>query len=158
VKPGDPRPPTSANDLTVNRREEVVMSQQHIDTVKQVYEAFGRGDVDTIVGLVADDVDWASEAGSPVAPWHGVHKGKGEVPKFFQALAATVEVTDFEPLTFAANDDDVLTVVRFAMRVPATGKQGAMELHHWFRFANGKIVRYRGTEDTALTAELLSSS
>ncbi len=44
-----------------------------------------------------------------------------------------------------------MTVVRFGVRVPATGKQGAMDLHHWFRFNGaGKVVQYRGTEDTAL--------
>jgi hypothetical protein len=30
-----------------------------------------------------------------------------------------------------------------------------MDLHHWFRLRDGKIAFYRGTEDTALTAELL---
>jgi len=60
-------------------------------------------------------------------------------------------------LVFVGNGTDVLTVVRFGMRIPATGKQGAMELHHWFHFEpNGKISRYRGTEDTALAAELLT--
>jgi uncharacterized protein len=133
------------------------VANDNIKTVQLVYEAFGRGDVDAILAVVTDDVDWASEADSTIAPWHGVHKCKGEVPKFFAAIAANLEVTDFTPLTFAANDSDVLTVVRFGMRVPATGKQGAMDLHHWFRFRNGKIERYRGTEDTALTADLLSA-
>jgi ketosteroid isomerase-like protein len=31
-----------------------------------------------------------------------------------------------------------------------------MTLHHWWRFRDGKVVLYRGTEDTALTAELLT--
>jgi ketosteroid isomerase-like protein len=132
------------------------MSESNISTVKTVYEAFGKGDVPTILDLVADDVDWASEAGSAVAPWHGVHKGRGEVPKFFEAIGAALDVTEFTPLTFAANDTDVLTVVRFGMTVRATGRSGVMDLHHWFRFADGRIVRYRGTEDTALTAELLT--
>ena len=49
-----------------------------------------------------------------------------------------------------------MSVVRFGMRVPATGKQGVMDIHHWFRFDDaGKVSQYRGTEDTALTAELL---
>jgi ketosteroid isomerase-like protein len=132
------------------------VSSANITTVQHVYEAFGQGDIDAILAVVSDDVDWASEAEPAVAPWHGVHKGKGEVPKFFEALAKHVEVTRFEPLTFAANDDDVLAVVRFAMAVPATGKRGEMDLHHWFHFRDGKIARYRGTEDTALTQALLT--
>jgi hypothetical protein len=31
-----------------------------------------------------------------------------------------------------------------------------MDLHHWWRFRGDQISWYRGTEDTALTAELLT--
>ena len=48
-----------------------------------------------------------------------------------------------------------MVVSRFALKVPATGRSGAMDLHHWFRLRDGKVWFYRGTEDTALTAELL---
>jgi ketosteroid isomerase-like protein len=105
---------------------------------------------------VTDDVDWASEADSTVAPWHGVHNGKAEVPRFFEELGANVEVTEFTPLAFTSNDTDVMSAVRFGMKVPATGKSGTMEIRHWFTFRSDKIARYRGTEDTAMTAELLS--
>jgi uncharacterized protein len=131
------------------------MSDPKIDTVKGIYEAFGRGDVESILAVVDPEVDWASEPECTVAPWHGIHKGIGEVPKFFEALGATIEVTEFTPLSFTSNDTDVMTVVRFGMRVPATGKSGAMDIHHWFRFRDGKVVQYRGTEDTYLTAQLL---
>jgi len=132
------------------------MTNNNISTIQSVYDAFGRGDVAAILDKLADDVDWASEASRPVAPWHGPHKGKAEVPHFFQSLADTVDVTDFTILSIAANDTDVMVVIRFAMFVRATGKQGQMELHHWWQFQDGKIVRYRGTEDTALTGELLT--
>ena len=133
------------------------MSDQNIKTVQGIYEAFGRGDVEHILEQVTDDVDWASEARGEVAPWHGIHKGRSEVTQFFQELAAHAEVTEFTPLSFASNEDgDVMTVVRFAMKIPATGKSGEMDLHHWFQFRDGKVAYYRGTEDTALTAELLS--
>jgi ketosteroid isomerase-like protein len=132
------------------------MTDQHIKTIKGVYEAFGRGDVEHILEQVTDDVDWASEADSTVAPWHGVHNGKAEVPRFFEELGANVEVTEFTPLAFTSNDTDVMSAVRFGMKVPATGKSGTMEIRHWFTFRSDKIARYRGTEDTAMTAELLS--
>jgi ketosteroid isomerase-like protein len=139
------------------RAEEESVADPKVETIQKVYEAFGRGDVATIVDQVTDDVDWASEAGSKDAPWHGVHKGKGEVPKFFEAIATSIDVTEFTPLSFAANDTDVMVVIRFAMTAKATGKSGAMDLHHWWQFRDGKIARYRGTEDTALVAELLRS-
>jgi ketosteroid isomerase-like protein len=129
---------------------------QKIETVQTVYEAFGRGDVATILSLVTDDVDWASEPESHIAPWHGVHAGKSELPSFFEQLGTSVQVTEFTPLAFASSDTDVMAVIHFGMTVPATGKSGSMDLHHWWRFRDDKICWYRGTEDTAITAQLLA--
>jgi uncharacterized protein len=128
----------------------------NIKTIQGVYEAFGRGDVEAILDVLTDDVDWASEPESSIAPWHGIHRGKHKVPAFFTTLAETIVVTRFEPLAFASNDTDVMSVVRFGLRVPVTSKSGEMDIHHWFRFRDGKICLYRGTEDTALTASLLA--
>ena len=129
--------------------------EENIKTIQRVYEAFGRGDVATILDAVTDDVDWASEGVSAVPPWYGVRHGKEEVAAFFQAVAETVEVQEFTPLTFAANDTDVLTVVKYASTARATGRSSSMNLHHWFTFRDGKIAHYRGSEDTAQTVAVL---
>ena len=136
---------------------EIIMSgKQNIQTVKNAYEAFGRGDVAAILDLVTDDVDWASEASTKDAPWCGVRKGKERVGSFFEDLGKTMEVEEFTPLAFAATDDgDVLTVVRYAARSRETGKSVTMNIHHYWRFTNGKISRYRGSEDTIATASTL---
>jgi len=126
-----------------------------IKTITQVYEAFGRGDVAAILDAVTDDVDWAAEATSAVAPWYGVRHGKDAVAGFFASFGSTMEVEEFTPLSLAANDTDVLTVVRFRARSRSTGKIAAMDLHHYFTFREGKIAYYRGTEDTAQTEAVL---
>ena len=66
-----------------------------------------------------------------------------------------MEVDEFTPVSIAANDTDVLTVVRFRARSRATGKASAMDLHHFFTFRDGKIAYYRDTEDTAQTEAVL---
>ena len=132
--------------------------EQNIATVKTIYEAFGRGDVEAILELCTDDVDWGADAAIEVAPWHGVKHGKPEVPSFFAGIAQTGPVTEFTPLSFAANaDGDVMVFLRYAFTVTATGKDVATNLHHYFRFRDGKIAYYRGSEDTALIASALSA-
>jgi ketosteroid isomerase-like protein len=126
-----------------------------IKTIAEVYEAFGRGDVAAILDAVTEDVDWAAEATSSAAPWYGVRHGKDEVAQFFAAFGSTMEVEEFTPVSFAANDTDVHTVVRFRARSRSTGKSAAMHLHHFFTFRDGKIAYYRGTEDTAQTEAVL---
>ncbi len=128
----------------------------NIETIKAVYEAFVRGDVGFITDRVTADVDWATESTSDGVPWYGVHAGKQGVGEFFEQFGKAMEVEEFTPLAFAATDDgDVLSVVRFVARSRATGKVAKMDLHHWFRFTDGKISSYRGTEDTAVTTAAL---
>lgn len=133
------------------------MSDPKIETISSLYEAFGRGDIEFIVGLLTDDVDWASCPDSDVAPWHGVHRGPAEVPGFFKALGDALQITEFTPLSFGSNDTDVMVVTRWGATAPATGKSATMDIHHWWRFRDGKIYFYRGTEDTARTKDLLTA-
>ena len=130
-------------------------TDSNIKTIVGVYEAFGRGDLAAILDVVADDVDWATETVSTGAPWYGVRHGKDGVTAFFAAFGAAMEVEEFTPVSIAANDNDVLTVIRFRARSRQTGRTGSMHLHHRFTFRDGKIVYYRGTEDTAQTEEVL---
>ena len=132
------------------------MSNANVESVQRIYEAFGAGDVETILGLLADDVDFSTESDARIAPWHGV-RTKAEVPAFFQAIGETIDVTDFTVLSVTANDTDVMAVIRFGFTVRSNGKSGTMNLHHWWTFRDGKVVLYRGSEDTALVAERLGS-
>ncbi len=127
----------------------------NIKTITRIYEAFGRGDVAAILDDVTDDVDWAAEAASAAAPWYGARHGKDAVTEFFAAFGSAMEVDEFTPVSFAANDTDVLTVVRFRARSRSTGKAAEMNLHHFFKFRDGKVAYYRGTEDTAQTEAVL---
>jgi hypothetical protein len=73
-----------------------------------------------------------------------------------KAALGTVQVTRFEPASFAENESEVLCVIRFRMRVPSTGKSGdgdssPLGLPRW----EGRVF-YRGTEDAELTAALFA--
>ena len=127
----------------------------NIKTITEVYEAFGRGDVAAILDTLTDDVDWAAEAASHAAPWYGVRHGKDAVAAFFTEFGSTMEVVEFTPVSLAGNDTDVLTVVRFRATSRSTGRTAEMDLHHYFKFRDGKIAYYRGTEDTAQTEDVL---
>ena len=132
------------------------MSDAKIESVQRLYEAYGRGDVEAVLAEVADDVDWAAEAASTSVPWYGSYRGKAEVPRFFKEIGSNVEVTEFTPLSFTSNETDVIVAVHWAYTVNATGKRAAMNMQHWWRFADGKIVFFRGSEDTEQSAAAFS--
>jgi ketosteroid isomerase-like protein len=131
-------------------------SDPKVEAVRRLYAAVGRGDLDAILAELADDVDWAPEAASTSVPWYGSYRGRSEVPRFFEKLGSSIEITEFTPLTYTSNDTDVMVPVRFAYTVNATGRRTAMTMQHWWRFAAGKIVYFRGVEDTEQSAAAFS--
>jgi len=144
------------NERGVTRKQVPLMSDPKVDAVQRIYEAVGRGDVEAILYEVADEVDWAAEAASTSAPWYGSHHGKDGVARFFQEIGSSIQITDFTPLTFACNDTDVIVTIRWAYTVNASGKTAAMNMQHWWRFDDGKVVYFRGSEDTEQTAAAFS--
>ena len=132
-------------------------AQQDVETVKGLYEAFGRGDVEAILECVTDDVDWSTDAALKSAPWYGARRGKEEVRGFFEAIGETGPVTEFVPVSFVSNDDgDVMVFLRYAFTVSATGKSVAMNLHHYWKLRDGKVCYVRASEDTEQVAAALA--
>ena len=124
-------------------------SDPKIASVQRLYAAYGQGDVDAVLAELADDVDWAAEAAGTGVPWWGPYRGRGEVPRFFKEIGTNVDVTEFDLVSFTSNDTDVVATVHWTFTVNATGKTASMYMQHWWRFANGKIVFFRGSEDSA---------
>jgi uncharacterized protein len=131
--------------------------QKNIETVQEIYAAVDRGDVDAILARVTDDVDWAADASGNAAPWYGPRHGHAGVAKFFADLAGSVEITEFVPHSYAAGADDVHLLVDFTFRSIATGREASMTMHHHWRLREGKVERFRGSEDSAATARVFAA-
>lgn len=129
-----------------------------IAAVQRLYAAYGAQDVDAVLAEVADDVDWAAEAAGTAVPWWGPHRGPAEVARFFKEIGTNVEVTAFDVVGYTSNDTDVVSTVRWSFTVHATGKSATMYMQHWWRFADGKIAFFRGSEDSAQSAAAFSPS
>ena len=132
------------------------MFDSKIEAVQRLYAAYGRGDVDAMFADLADDVDWAAEAASTSVPWYGSYRSKSDVPRFVKEIASSVEVTEFTLVSIASNETDVMAIIHWTYTVKATGKNAAMYMQHWWRFADGKIVFFRGSEDTEQSAAAFS--
>jgi len=129
----------------------------HVESVQRLYAAYGRGDIDAVLAELADEVDWAAEAASTTLPWYGPHRGKNEVPRFFAAIASSIDVTEFEIVALTSNEIDVVAIVHWTYTVKRTGKTASMLMQHWWRFDGGKIAFFRGSEDSEQSAAAFSS-
>jgi uncharacterized protein len=120
----------------------------NLRNVQQMYAAFARGDIATLLDAVADDVDW-QWLGPTGLPYAGLRRGRTEVAQFFSAIDQAIEVQQFEPREFIAQNDRVVVLGHERSRVRSTGRTFEQEWAHVYSLRDGKVVRFRGYEDTA---------
>ena len=70
-----------------------------------------------------------------------------------QPAAASIEISEFAPHSYAAAEDDVHLLVDWTFRPLANGPQTSMTMHHYWQLRDGKVAKFRGSEDSVLTAE-----
>ena len=120
----------------------------NVETVQAIYQAFGRGDVGTILDKLDDGVEWETTVPVSDVPWLRARRGKANVAGFFESLAP-LEITRFEPHTMFDGGDKVFVLITF--EATAQGKHYAFPNngHLWQFNAAGKVVKYDHVTDTA---------
>ena len=125
------------------------MDTQNVELVKNIYAAFGRGDVDFIASHTANNARWDFNVGKSSVPWHQPVTGPKEVPKFLAAFSGSVDIEAFEPRRFIASGEDVIVHLGLAYIVKATGKKVREEQLQWWTVRDGMVQGLKHFEDTA---------
>jgi ketosteroid isomerase-like protein len=72
------------------------MSDRNVQTVKHAYAAFQRGDMNAILSLLTDDVEWDGVKGTDgVLPQAGKRRGKPAVTEFCGQVAISTSFREF---------------------------------------------------------------
>ena len=120
--------------------------QENVQIVKKAYAAFGRGDIQGLLALFAENIEWISPGeGLPLA---GTYRGLARVAGFFQKVSEMVEISFFEPREFVAEGDRVLVVGFSRGRVKATNRTFENNWVMAFTVRNGKVTNAREYIDT----------
>ena len=122
--------------------------QDNVKTVQQAYEAFKKGDIQTILGTLTDDIEWATPKVVGM-PFGGTTKGKEAVLDFFRKMSESEDILQFEPKEFIAQGDRVAVTGDLRCKVKATGREAASPWVHVFNFKGGKVARFFEIYDTA---------
>lgn len=129
-----------------------MLEQENIQLIKDHFAAFGRGDLQTAINMIEDEVDWQSpvtQNQSEEISWAKPCHNKKEVIEFFQELNKEVQPEKFEIKGFVAQRDKVVVEGRNQGMSRLTGKKYG---HDWimiFTIHDGKIVRHRHYYDTS---------
>ena len=138
--------------LEGQEEEPLTTEQENVQLIKELFAAFARGDVQSALALVAEDVDWQSpvtRTQSKEISWALPRHSREQVARFFQELAERVAPEPFEVSAVIAEGDRVVVEGHNRARVRSTGRSYE---HDWvmvFTVRDGKIVRHRHYYDSA---------
>lgn len=130
------------------------MSNGNVALVKSLYEAFGRGDIGTIVGAVTPNASWEIVGRRSDFPTFGMFRGPAGVQEFFTAVGENLDFSEFSPKEFHSADDKVFVLGHYAMKSKKTGRPIKSDWIHVFSISGGKVMGFREFTDTAQAAEL----
>jgi ketosteroid isomerase-like protein len=115
------------------------MAHPNAELVARGYEAFGRGDGDTVMELLADDIAWRVPGRSPIA---GEYHGKDGVMAFFGKLMEETGGTfRLAVHDIAATDRHALAIVD--AHAERNGKSYDFNAIHVWHLRDGKAEIFR---------------
>ena len=130
------------------------MSDQETALVREIYDAFARGDVDAVLGAMADEIEWYQAEGMPYGepPLHGPQEVAQSI---FGPIITDVEGFAVTPEQFLSEDDIVVMIGRYTGTGKETGKELDLPAVHVWNVRDGKATRFRQFIDTAKFLEVV---
>ena len=123
----------------------------NIELVKRAYGLFQRGEIESLLGMMSDNVEWELPR-LEMVPFTGKRTGREQVGQFFSMLAEAQEVLQFEPREYIAERDKVVALGHYAWSVRATDRNFESDWAHVFTIRGGQVVAFREYADTAAAA------
>jgi ketosteroid isomerase-like protein len=132
------------------------MSEQNVEFVRGIYGAFARGDVPSVLGAFADDIEWFEAEG---LPYGGVYHGPDAVAQnVFGPITEDIDGFTITPEEVIGSGATVAAVVRYTGTGKATGKALDEPVVHVWEIRDGKLARFRQFIDTVKYAEVVPAA
>jgi uncharacterized protein len=125
------------------------MSEANVDVLRRGYEAFNRGDIETVMGLLDPNVEW-KEPDVEGLPQRGTHHGAEDVASnVFGAIVGNWDGFQAVPEEFLDAGDRVVVLGQFQGTGKASGRTLDATFAHVWTLRGGKAVHFRAYADTA---------
>ena len=131
------------------------MSNENVDGVRGVYDAFAKGDVPAVLGFLAPDIEWTEAEGFP---YGGTYNGPDAVLQgVFMKLGTEWDGYAAIPSEFIDAGDSVVALGTYSGKYKATGKSFQANFAHVWNVQDGKAIRFVQYVDTLLVHRALQA-
>jgi len=129
---------------------------ENVALVRSFYEALGRGDVPTVLGLLHPQLEWTEAEGFPY------YSGTWNQPQDVLDKLIVPLMRDWDDFSVAAADfiaegDRVVSIGLYGGVNKVTGKRMRAPFAHVWRVTDGKLKRFDMYTDTLLVARAMQA-
>jgi ketosteroid isomerase-like protein len=143
----------SFKDDRISRSE---FSVKNVAAVRDLYAAFGRRDIESILAALSPEVEWC-EPENPFNPAGGTRHGHAGFLEWIRIGSQAESILTLEPKQFLVGGDMVAVVGHTECLVKSTGKTYETDFVHLVTFKEGKVIRFQEFFDTYAAGEAFRS-
>jgi uncharacterized protein len=132
------------------------MSQELVNTVRGMYEAFGVGDVPTVLAGLDPQVEWLEAENFIYADRNPYIGPQAVLEGVFMRLATEWDGFQVSPEGILDAGDTVIGHGYYSGAYKKNGEKVRAQFAHFFTFRNGKIVKFQQYTDTAQWARAVN--
>jgi ketosteroid isomerase-like protein len=126
--------------------------------VRSLYEAFGRGDIPSVLGALSPGIRWYQAESNPYMPSGEAWVGPDAVlNNLFQRLGAEWDGFRVHPRSFHGAGDSIIVEGRYTGTYKPTGKSMDVQVCHVWDVKDGKLTRFQQYVDTAKLQEVMEA-
>jgi len=132
------------------------VSQENVKVVKGMYEAFGKGDIQTVLAALDPQVEWWEAENFIYAEGNPYVGPEAVLTGVFARIGAEWEGFAVTPKEVLDAGDTTIGHGYYSGTYRKTGKQARAQFAHFFTFRDGKIVKFQQYTDTAQFRQVVS--
>ncbi|QNR82908.1 nuclear transport factor 2 family protein [Pedobacter riviphilus] len=123
-------------------------SYRPLDVVLRYYAALGERNIEKIMEMFPEELDWYVPGDETIAPWLGTRKTGNQVREFFELLWQNTAAISASIDHIAVVGNVVISSGNFVTRMVKTAKVYKSLFFTEITVVDGLIVKYRLLEDT----------
>lgn len=128
------------------------------DVVKGIYEAFGSGDIEAVLGAMDPKIEWHEAESNPYMPsgeaWIGP---EAVLNNLFVRLGTEWDGFTVHPKAFYEAGDTVVVEARYTATHKESGKSLDAQVCHIWDVRDGKLTRFQQYLDTAKFQDVMGA-
>jgi hypothetical protein len=122
----------------------------NLSLVKGLYDAFGRGDIPAVLGMMSPDIKWYEAESNPYMPSGQPWVGPDAIlNNLFMRLGSEWDGFTVHPKSFHDAGGSVVVEARYSGTYKATGKRIDAQVCHVWDVKNNRLTRFQQYVDTA---------